>query len=163
MRERHRPRPTGDGAVLEREIRALLPRIAASVAVSRGVTVLLEGGDPPGKVAVASALARRLWRPLYLIDLSYVVSGYVGETERNLARVFARAEEHGALLLLDEADVLFGQRTDVRDAHDRYADKAIAYLLRRIESHPGIVVLAVTEAPRLRRRSRRRRVVLDLG
>jgi hypothetical protein len=86
-----------------------------------------------------------------------VVSAYVGETERNLARVFARAEERGAVLLLDEADALFGERTDVRDAHDRYADKAIAYLLQRIESHPGIVVLAVTEAPRLRRRQGRSR------
>ena len=95
----------------------------------------------------AEAVATKLRRDLYRIDLSAVVSRYTGETENNLERVFAEAGANGAILLFDEADALFGKRTEVKDAHDRYSNLAIDYLLRRIEKYDGLVVLV--SRPRL--------------
>src|SRR5690606_19466901 len=78
---------------------------------------------------------------LYRIDLSRVVSKYIGETEKNLARVFDAAEEGGAILLFDEADALFGKRTEVKDSHDRYANIEVSYLLQRMEAYRGLAIL----------------------
>ncbi len=77
-----------------------------------------------------------------IVDLSAVVSKYIGDSERNLERLFAKAEAKDAILLFDEADALFGKRSEVKDSHDRYANLAIGYLLRRIEQYDGLVVLA---------------------
>ena len=92
--------------------------------------------------AAADVLAKRLGDEIFHVDLSAVVSQYIGETEKNLAQAFSDAAANGALLLFDEADALFGKRTSVKDAHDRYANIEIDYLLQRIEAHDGVVVLA---------------------
>jgi SpoVK/Ycf46/Vps4 family AAA+-type ATPase len=89
----------------------------------------------------ADVLARELQLDLYRIDLSSVVSKYIGETEKNLRRVFDAAEAGGAILLFDEADALFGKRSDVKDSHDRYANMEVSYLLQRMESYRGLAIL----------------------
>jgi SpoVK/Ycf46/Vps4 family AAA+-type ATPase len=91
--------------------------------------------------AAAQAMAKKLRRDPYRVDLSTVVSKYIGETEKNLQRVFAEAEAKGATLILDEADALFGKRAVVMDAHDRYSNLEVDYLLRRIEEYDGLVLL----------------------
>jgi len=90
----------------------------------------------------AQVLARVLGLDLYRIDLSRVMSKYIGETEKNLGRLFDDAYASGAILFFDEADAIFGKRTEVRDAHDRYANLEIGYLLQRMEDHDGITILA---------------------
>ena len=106
-----------------------------------GMSALFTGGSGTGKTMAAEVLARELELDLYRIDLSAVVSKYIGETEKNLKQVFDAAEEGGVLLLFDEADALFGKRSDVRDSHDRYANIEIGYLLQRMESYQGLAIL----------------------
>ena len=106
-----------------------------------GVTALFAGASGTGKTLAAEVLARELDLDLYQIDLSGVVSKYIGETEKNLRRVFDAAQESGAVLLFDEADSLFGKRSEVRDSHDRYANIEISYLLQRMESYLGLAIL----------------------
>jgi SpoVK/Ycf46/Vps4 family AAA+-type ATPase len=106
-----------------------------------GVCVLFEGASGTGKTMAAEVLAKELKLDLYRIDLSSVVSKYIGETEKNLKRVFDAAEDNGAILLFDEADALFGKRSEVKDSHDRYANVEISYLLQRMEAHRGLAIL----------------------
>jgi hypothetical protein len=106
-----------------------------------GVSALFAGGSGTGKTLAAEVLARELDLDLYRIDLSAVVSKYIGETEKNLRQVFEAAEEGGVLLLFDEADALFGKRSDVKDSHDRYANIEVGYLLQRIETYQGLAIL----------------------
>ena len=107
-----------------------------------GVTALFAGVSGTGKTMAAEVLANELSLDLYRIDLASVVSKYIGETEKNLRRVFDAAEEGGAILFFDEADALFGKRSEVKDSHDRYANIEINYLLQRMESYRGLAVLA---------------------
>lgn len=107
----------------------------------RGVTALFSGVSGTGKTAAAMAMAERLGKVLLSIDLSKVVSKYIGETEKNISMVFDDAERSGAAILLDEADALLGKRSEVKDAHDRYANIEVAYLLQRIEAFEGLVIL----------------------
>lgn len=95
-----------------------------------------------GKTLAASYLASRLFLPLYRVDLAALTSKYVGETEKNLSKVFSKAENKDWILFFDEADALFGKRTGVSDAHDRYANQETDYLLQRIEDYEGLVILA---------------------
>jgi SpoVK/Ycf46/Vps4 family AAA+-type ATPase len=106
-----------------------------------GIGALFAGGSGTGKTLAAEVVARALDLDLYRIDLSAVVNKYIGETEKNLKRVFDAAEEGGVLLLFDEADALFAKRGDVRDAHDRYANIEVGYLLQRMETYRGLAVL----------------------
>jgi hypothetical protein len=106
-----------------------------------GLSALFAGPSGTGKTLAAEVLARALDLDLYRIDLSAVVSKYIGETEKNLRRVFDAAETGGVLLLFDEADALFGKRSEVKDSHDRYANIEVGYLLQRMESFQGIAVL----------------------
>lgn len=106
------------------------------------VLAMFAGDDRTGKLKVVRALAKELNADLYRIDLSVVVSKYIGETEKNLRKLFDAAEEGGAILFFDEADALFGKRTEVKDSHDRYANVEINYLLQRMESYKGIAILA---------------------
>jgi hypothetical protein len=106
-----------------------------------GVTALFAGPSGTGKTLAAEVIATDLEMDLFQIDLASVVSKYIGETEKNLRRVFDAAEESGAVLLFDEADALFGKRSEVRDSHDRYANLEISYLLQRMESYNGLAVL----------------------
>jgi hypothetical protein len=112
----------------------------------RGLIILLSGDTGVGKTLAAEAIASRIGLPLMAVDLSLVVSKYIGETEKNLAELFTAAEGFAALLFFDEADALFGKRTAVQDAHDRYANIEMNYLLQRIEAFDGIAVLASNRA-----------------
>jgi SpoVK/Ycf46/Vps4 family AAA+-type ATPase len=112
------------------------------LALGKGLNVLFAGPSGTGKTMAAEIIANDLGLELYKIDLATVVSKYIGETEKNLARIFAEAESSNAILFFDEADALFGKRSEVRDAHDRYANVEIAYLLQRMEEYAGITILA---------------------
>jgi len=107
-----------------------------------GVTMLFAGPPGTGKTMAAEIIATELGLDLYKIDLSAVVSKYIGETEKNLERVFAEAASSNAILFFDEADALFGRRSEVRDSHDRYANIEISYLLQRMEAYEGVTILA---------------------
>jgi hypothetical protein len=107
-----------------------------------GISALFSGDSGVGKTMAAEVLANALRLNLYRIDLSAVVSKYIGETEKNLRRLFDAAEDGGAILFFDEADALFGKRSEVKDSHDRYANIEINYLLQRIESYRGLAILA---------------------
>ncbi len=106
-----------------------------------GIATLFSGESGTGKTLAAEVLANTLGLALYRIDLSAVVSKYIGETEKNLRRLFDAAEEIGAILLFDEADALFGKRSDVKDSHDRYANIEVSYLLQRMEAYRGLAIL----------------------
>jgi hypothetical protein len=106
-----------------------------------GLSTLFSGPSGTGKTLAAEILANELRLDLFRIDLSAVVSKYIGETEKNLRRVFDAAEEGGVVLLFDEADALFGKRSEVKDSHDRYANVEISYLLQRMETYRGLAIL----------------------
>jgi SpoVK/Ycf46/Vps4 family AAA+-type ATPase len=110
-----------------------------------GISALFEGASGTGKTMAAEVLARDLRLDLYRIDLSQVVSKYIGETEKNLRRVFDAAESGGAILLFDEADALFGRRSEVKDSHDRYANIEVSYLLQRMEEYRGLAILTTNQ------------------
>jgi SpoVK/Ycf46/Vps4 family AAA+-type ATPase len=108
----------------------------------RGVSAILAGPPGTGKTMVAQLVARDLGYDLYVIELSQVVNKYIGETEKNLARVFDEAERSHAVLFFDEADALFAKRTEVKSSNDRYANLEVNYLLQRMESYDGVTLLA---------------------
>ncbi len=150
-----------DDLVLPREQLAQLHDIAAHVreawrvhqvwgwakkgARGLGAASLFAGPSGTGKTLAAEVLAGALALDLYRIDLSQVVSKYIGETEKNLARIFAAAEDGGAILLFDEADALFGKRSEVKDSHDRYANVEVSFLLQRMEAYRGLAVLTTNQ------------------
>jgi hypothetical protein len=158
LAQRLEPRVDWDDIVLPDATRALLEQVADQVAhrttvydrwgfgarINRGlgVSVLFAGPSGTGKTMAAEVLAARLRLDLYRIDLSAVVSKYIGETEKNLRRLFDAAEGGGSILFFDEADALFGKRSEVREAHDRYANIEINYLLQRMELYRGLAILA---------------------
>jgi hypothetical protein len=107
-----------------------------------GYRALFHGPPGTGKTLTASLLGKYTGKDVYRIDLSMVVSKYIGETEKNLANLFAKAENKDWILFFDEADALFGKRTNVRDAHDKYANQEVSYLLQRVEYYDGLVILA---------------------
>ncbi|EJN07231.1 AAA+ family ATPase [Bradyrhizobium sp. YR681] len=125
----HRPRVHGDWGFAAHNCRGL------------GAAALFAGESGTGKTYAAEAIANAAGLDLYRVDLASVVSKYIGETEKNLSRLFEAAETSGAILLFDEADALFGKRSEVRDSHDRFANIEIAYLLQRIETYRGLVIL----------------------
>ena len=114
-----------------------------------GLRALFHGPPGTGKTLTAALLGQAAGREVWQIDLSLVVSKYIGETEKNLSRVFDAAEQRGWLLFFDEADALFGKRSDNRDAHDRYANQEVAWLLQRIERFSGIAILASNQKDHL--------------
>ncbi|MBC8730277.1 ATP-binding protein [Paraburkholderia sp. UCT2] len=127
-----------------------------------GTTALFSGLPGTGKTMAAEALAAMLELDLYQIDLATVASKYIGETAKNLRRIFDSASESGAILLFDEADALFGQRTEVKDSHDRYANFDVSYLLQRMESYRGLAILTTNMKHAIDNAFRRRiRFVID--
>jgi ATP-dependent 26S proteasome regulatory subunit len=116
--------------------------VVRKLASSAGVTVLFAGPPGTGKTMAAEVIASELGLDLYKIDLSTVVSKYIGETEKNLERIFGEAQNSNAILFFDEADAIFGKRSEVKDAHDRYANIEISYLLQRMEAYDGVTILA---------------------
>lgn len=157
LAQRIEPRATWDDLVLGSGQMSTLREIASQVRgratvyerwgfsakLSRGlgITTLFAGASGTGKTMAAEVLAGELQLDLYRIDLSQVVSKYIGETEKNLRRVFDAAEAGGAILLFDEADALFGKRSEVKDSHDRYANIEVGYLLQRMEAYRGLAIL----------------------
>lgn len=119
------------------------------LAYGRGLSMLFSGLPGTGKTMAAQVIAQELNLELYRIDLAQVVSKYIGETEKNLGRIFREAESSNAILFFDEADALFGKRSEVKDAHDRYANIEIAYLLQKIEEYDGISIMATNLAKNL--------------
>ncbi len=112
------------------------------LSLGRGLNVLFAGSPGTGKTMAAEVIANELGLDLYKIDLAQVVSKYIGETEKNLDRIFTAAEDANAILFFDEADALFGKRSEVKDAHDRYANIEVGYLLQKMETYEGIAILA---------------------
>lgn len=121
------------------QLKLFQERIAAK---GKGVRALFTGPRETGNTIAASSVSRNTGLDLHRIDLSLLVSKYIGETEKNLNRVFDEADESSTILIFDEADALFGKRTDVNDAHDRYANLETSYLLERLEQYEGIVILS---------------------
>jgi hypothetical protein len=116
--------------------------VGRKLASSPGVTMLFSGPPGTGKTMAAEVMAAELGLDLYKIDLSTVVSKYIGETEKNLEQIFGEAQSSNAILFFDEADAIFGKRSEVKDAHDRYANIEISYLLQRMEAYEGVTILA---------------------
>jgi SpoVK/Ycf46/Vps4 family AAA+-type ATPase len=116
-------------------------RVTGSARRGGGVSALFTGPSGTGKSLAAEVIATELDVDLYRVDLSQVVSKYIGETEKNLRGVFDAAERSGAVLLIDEADALFGRRSEVKDSHDRYANIEVSYLLARMETYRGLAIL----------------------
>lgn len=112
------------------------------LSLGKGVSALFSGPSGTGKTMAAEIIARRLGLDIYKIDLSSIVSKYIGETEKNLSRIFHEAETSNAMLFFDEADALFGKRTEIKSSHDRYANIEVAYLLQKLEEYDGITILA---------------------
>jgi SpoVK/Ycf46/Vps4 family AAA+-type ATPase len=112
------------------------------LSLGKGVSALFAGPSGTGKTMAAEIIGNELGLDLYKIDLSGVVSKYIGETEKNLDRIFRAAEHANAILFFDEADALFGKRSEVRDSHDRYANIEISYLLQKMEEYDGLAILA---------------------
>jgi len=128
--------------MLTANIQHRLAEIAAGLReIGRSGVVLLDGPPGTGKTMAAEMLARKLGLELHRVDLSDVVSKYIGETEKNLRKLFDEAEKGGWILFFDEADALFGKRSAVKDSHDRYANIEVGYLLQRMESFRGLVFL----------------------
>lgn len=107
-----------------------------------GLKVIFFGKSGTGKTQTATIIAQELGRPIYRIDLSQIVSKYIGETEKNLSKIFEAAEHKDWVLFFDEGDALFGKRTSVNSSNDRYANQEVAYLLQRIEDYPGIIIIS---------------------
>jgi hypothetical protein len=120
----------------------LMNELGMSDRLKKGYRALFHGPPGTGKTLTAALLGNSMGRDVYKIDLSMVVSKYIGETEKNLELLFARAEDKGWILFFDEADALFGKRTSVRDANDKYANQEVSYLLQRIEDFNGLIILA---------------------
>ncbi|HEY9102454.1 ATP-binding protein [Chitinimonas sp.] len=158
LAQRLDPKAGWDDLVLPTEAAGLLRQLVAQVrgryrvyeewgyaqktARGLGISALFAGESGTGKTMAAEVLARELQLSLYRIDLSAIVSKYIGETEKNLRRLFDAAEQGGAILFFDEADALFGKRSEVKDSHDRYANIEVNYLLQRMEAFSGIAILA---------------------
>ncbi|HEX2050248.1 MAG TPA: ATP-binding protein [Actinomycetota bacterium] len=157
LADRIRPTAGWDDLVLPEQQRRVLREISAHVrhrlrvyetwgfaaksSRGLGISALFSGPSGTGKTMAAEVLANDLRLDLYRIDLSQVVSKYIGETEKNLKRVFDAAEGGGSILLFDEADALFGKRSEVKDSHDRYANIEVSYLLQRMEAYTGLAIL----------------------
>ncbi len=116
--------------------------VGEKLVFSAGIPILFSGPPGTGKTMAAEIIASELGLDLYKVDLSTIVSKYIGETEKNMERIFSEAESSNAILFFDEADALFGKRSEVRDSHDRYANIEISYLLQRMEVYDGVTILA---------------------
>lgn len=172
LAQRLKPCYTWDDIVLPSDLMRQLREIANQVSArpivyeswgfgarlprGRGISALFSGPSGTGKTMAAEILANSLNLDVYRIDLAGVVSKYIGETEKNLRNVFDAAEQSGAILFFDEADALFGKRTEVRDSHDRYANIEVNYLLQRMEDYRGLAILCTNRRTALDRAFLRR-------
>ncbi|TFH40178.1 MAG: ATP-binding protein, partial [ANME-2 cluster archaeon] len=152
------PRYTWEEIILPTDVKEQLKEISSHVtyrgtvysdwgfnrklSLGKGLNIFFSGTSGTGKTMAAEIIAREVGLDIYKIDLSSMVSKYIGETEKNLQKIFREAETSNAILFFDEADALFGKRTETRDSHDRYANIEVNYLLQKMEEHEGIVILA---------------------
>jgi ketosteroid isomerase-like protein len=155
LAQRVEPKATWNDLAVPKELLNLLGEIADEPA--------LFVGDRDACATASEAIASHRGLDLYRVDLSAVVSKYIGETEKNLRRVFDAAEAGGAILVFDEADALFGKRSEVKDSHDRYANAEIDYLLERMEAHRGLVILCADLEEGHQKLLRRFRLVVRLS
>ena len=135
----------------------------ARAAEPSGAVIVLSGATPLRRQKAAEVLAEELQLHLAAVDLSAVVSKHARETEKNVTRVFDMANRHGSILFFDEADALFGKRTQVTEAHDRYANSEVSYLLQCIEQHQGLVILATNGKSRIEEAFSPEKPVIVLG
>jgi len=158
LARRIQPKAAWEDIVLPRDQRAQLREIAnyvkyrhvvfadwnfeQKISLGKGLNILFAGPSGTGKTMASEIMANELGLDLYKIDLSTVISKYIGETEKNLDRIFTEARNSNSILFFDEADAVFGKRSEVRDSHDRYANIEVAYLLQKMEEYDGIVILA---------------------
>jgi SpoVK/Ycf46/Vps4 family AAA+-type ATPase len=158
MARKIQPRYTWEDIVLPKDTKDQLKEVAGHIkyrgvvysdwgfdrklSIGKGLNILFSGPSGTGKTMAAEIIAMETQLDIYKIDLSNVVSKYIGETEKNLSRIFKEAETSNAILFFDEADALFGKRSEVKDAHDRYANIEIGYLLQKMEEYDGVVILA---------------------
>ena len=155
--QRLAPKATWGDLALPQEVRRQLRAIAERVGREReraggrspGLVALFSGPSGTGKTLAAEALAAAVGSDLLQVDLARLAETYIGETEKNLGRLFAAAEGAGVVLFFDEADALFGRRSEVRDSHDRYANIEVSYLLQRLETYRGLAILASNSAQAL--------------
>jgi len=124
------------------QIKNWFRRSLTGTKMTKGYRSLFYGPQGAGKKLTAALIGKEFDKPVYRIDLSSVVSKYIGETEKNLETIFDHTEGKEWILFFDEADALFGKRTDVKDAHDKYSNQEVSYLLQRIEDYNGLVILA---------------------
>ena len=157
--QRLAPKATWGDLALPQEVRRQLRTISERVGRARegagdgdhspGFVALFSGPSGTGKTLAAEALAAAVGSDLLQVDLARLAETYIGETEKNLGRLFAAAEGAGVVLFFDEADALFGRRSEVRDSHDRYANIEVSYLLQRLETYRGLAILASNSAQAL--------------
>jgi len=121
-----------------------------------GFTLLFTGASGTGKTVALNMFEKTIGRKTLRIDLSRVVSKYIGETEKNLSRLFDKAQSKEWILFFDEADALFGKRTNVKDSHDKYANQEISYLIKLLNNFPGIAIISTTNKPVLDRHIKRK-------
>ena len=142
MEPESEPRAGWSQLVLPDDLLQQLREISSTARQQGKLTVHFAGPSGTGKTMAAKVIAAELGRPLYRVDLSGVVSKWIGETEKNLDRLIDAAATSGAVLLFDEADALFARRSEVKDAHDRYANLETAYLFQKLESYDGLAIIA---------------------
>ena len=147
--QRIEPRARWSDLQVAETTRALLRRIAAEPRAKGGAVTFFSGADKATETRAAEVLAAELHLALYRVDLSVVVSKYLGETEKNLDQVFAAVKPSDAVLFFDDADALFGTRTEVKDSHDRYANQEVSYLLQRLEQFQGVAILATNRTTQI--------------
>jgi SpoVK/Ycf46/Vps4 family AAA+-type ATPase len=136
---------TWDELTINNKLKGKLDELKSQGALKKGYRALFHGPSGKGKTLTAALLGKELGREVHKVALSGLTSKYIGETEKNLKRLFAEAEDKGWILFFDEADAIFGKRTAIKDAHDRYANVEVAYLLQQIEAHKGMVILATNK------------------
>lgn len=120
----------------------MAPRLRNKSKTAQGTLALFSGPRSTGKTMAVDIVARELGLSVYSVNLNRVMSKFIGETEKNLTRVLKTAETKKAVLLFDEADALFGKRSEVKDSHDRYANIEVSHVMERLKSYPGLVILA---------------------
>jgi SpoVK/Ycf46/Vps4 family AAA+-type ATPase len=136
------PRQTDDISLFPKRQEEALTKLAKKAKQRLRTRALFSGPSGTGKTSAVEFLARKLQVTLYRIDLGAVVSKYIGETEKNLRRLFDEAEDSSAILFFDEADALFGKRSEVKDSHDRYANLALNFLCDRVKKFQGLIILS---------------------
>ncbi|WP_299397459.1 ATP-binding protein [Pelagibius sp.] len=157
-------RQTTRQALADSQRRSLTHLTKDVKAAKGGMLCLFTGPSGSGKALAAKTVASDLGRPLHRVSLKALRTKYIGETEKNLKEVFARAESASAILLFDEADALFGKRSDVEDAHDRYANQEVSYLLDALERFGGLVILTANRKDALDEAlARRLRHMVDIA